>query len=645
MFSVAYPHRPGPILVVMTVRTESLAEAHEASALLERLDLPRVEVPPLAVVDHERLVRQLLGLGGDLANKVCERTGGNPLFAVQLVGDWVERGILQLKADGFAVRPGADIALPDDLHAVWRARVGRVVERAGGGRDALMLAALLGANVDGTEWSAACVEAKVEVPNTLVDTLLRERLAVETDTGWRFVHGMLCESLQRLVAVPTSSPEPLRRERFHAACAVALQADETPVGLQRRGHHLAESGALRHALDVTVSAMRAWHGQAEWRRAERLEERFEQLADLLGLDDDAPMRSALHHGRANRMEQLGDYEGARREAVAIIDRRDIEGWHRAVPHAERVLGYCAKQTGDLAAARAGYERALTGFRAQGDLAAAALAAASLSTLALLAGELDQAWELVDEALRCLGPDGPSLNRGDVLRTRAMIHAHRGRYGLAQRDYQALMDCAREIGNPKGIGLAWIGLGDMARERREFAEAEAAYHEARAAFVSVGNYLANVIGLFIGLMRVQQNHFSAAVEPVQATRAVMAKLGRVHDTAYCDAVLLVAAGGVGDREGWCRALAAVETYLQTAGLADYDVAWCLERAGELGLVAGAASVVVAAPSADGTAPPPLPADGWRQESRRLLRAAKAQYVRMDRPDDVARVGGKLAAADG
>ena len=43
-----------------------------------------------------RLTREVLGLSDGLAAAVDARTAGNPLFAVQLVGDWVQRGVIEV---------------------------------------------------------------------------------------------------------------------------------------------------------------------------------------------------------------------------------------------------------------------------------------------------------------------------------------------------------------------------------------------------------------------------------------------------------------------------------------------------------------------------------------------------------------------
>ncbi|HEX5714963.1 MAG TPA: AAA family ATPase [Thermoanaerobaculia bacterium] len=146
-----------PVLILATVRDEALAERPlESAAIAELLALPgasSLDVPPLSPGERAALVQHLLGLSGELAAQVEERTHGNPLFAVQLVGDWVLRGVLEVGETGFVLRPGEEARFPDDLHQVWSARVGRLLDGSpAGSREALEIGAALGPDVDREEW-------------------------------------------------------------------------------------------------------------------------------------------------------------------------------------------------------------------------------------------------------------------------------------------------------------------------------------------------------------------------------------------------------------------------------------------------------------------------------------------------------------
>ena len=105
-----------PLLVVATVRMDAVTRS---PALKERLRglmaaplVFEVALGPLPPSQHRALVRHLLPLVPDLADRVERRTAGNPRFVEQLLGAWVNSDALVPGPNGFALREGADEALP-----------------------------------------------------------------------------------------------------------------------------------------------------------------------------------------------------------------------------------------------------------------------------------------------------------------------------------------------------------------------------------------------------------------------------------------------------------------------------------------------------------------------------------------------------
>ena len=146
------------VLIVLTVQEETLQERDLESRLLEELSAHAavrvLELGPLPEAYRRQLVEELLGLEGWLAAQVSERTGGNPLFAVQLLGDWVQRRWLIPGPRGFELQDGVVPELPEGLAQVCATRVGRLLEgRPPEHQVALELAAVLGLDVDTSEWA------------------------------------------------------------------------------------------------------------------------------------------------------------------------------------------------------------------------------------------------------------------------------------------------------------------------------------------------------------------------------------------------------------------------------------------------------------------------------------------------------------
>lgn len=230
-------------LVLLTVRTEALAERldeqERIGVLCERHGLQVLELGPLGPAEDRALVRQLLGFEHEQSLLIAERTAGNPLFAVQLVGDWVSRGIVEIGPQGFRLRPGADTSLPADLAALGTERLARALSgRPAEDSLALELAATLGQDVDEEEWLAACDEACI-APSADWINALAERGVLRADADRRaerfsFVHGMLRES------VLDEAARQGRRARHHLTCASVLQARGAEHG--RVGLHLLAAG-------------------------------------------------------------------------------------------------------------------------------------------------------------------------------------------------------------------------------------------------------------------------------------------------------------------------------------------------------------------------------------------------------------------
>jgi serine/threonine protein kinase len=285
------PARRAPILFLATARTDD--ETHAATDNLDTIrELTaqrggsRLSLPPLSSEDHARFVDRLIALEPDISGRVQQRTEGNPLFAVQLVGDWIERGWLEAGEAGFVLGDEADVALPDAIHALWRRRLDRVfasLEAPDSGQHALELAAALGRHVDHREWQTACQLAGIAIPEQLREGLLAAGLLEEQPGGFSFVHRMLVESLGRIAR------EAGRWSDHHRACATMIgrrgRGDPEERSL-RRADHFQEAGDLHRAIDVIGRALPRLRGRIAYERHRRALDRRSELMDALAIPDD-----------------------------------------------------------------------------------------------------------------------------------------------------------------------------------------------------------------------------------------------------------------------------------------------------------------------------------------------------------------------
>jgi eukaryotic-like serine/threonine-protein kinase len=414
-----------PVLFVMTAQDESLAEqsleTQRLEALAQRPEVRPLRIGALSATEHRQLLEGLLRFPGELADDLAARTAGNPLFAVHLVGDWVQRGVLEISEDGFRLREGEDAILPDDLHAVWSARVDRLVGADAGARAALEIAALAGRLVDGGEWRAACRAARIDLAPTFLDRLFASRLVVADDEGvqgpasFRFVHGMLTECLVR------KADEQGRLPALHGALAESLLprfvAGELEVA-ERLSLHLREAGRLVEALPALREAARQGLDASEYDRA-------------LALLD-------LH---ANAMNELELKEGHREWGENLTLRAEIlfrqGALEQAATAARDAVEHASGFAVDDLLPRARYVRGLVGIERE---------------------DYEEAEGLLIDALQTFDRDCRDVDTARCLRALAQIAHREGNRAVAFNCQLAALELCRQNDDALGMAASLVGMG-------------------------------------------------------------------------------------------------------------------------------------------------------------------------------------------
>jgi eukaryotic-like serine/threonine-protein kinase len=223
-------------LFVLVVQEEALAtrpaEAAALAALATHASVKRVRVEPLPADAQRELCWRGLQLTPGLATRVARRSEGSPYFAIQLVDDWIQRGLLTSSEEGFGLTTDSVGDDTETVHHLWARQVERVVERGGPGvRPALEIAALLGLHVHLEEWRGACSELGVELSPSLLHVMFATRLALPTDDGLRFAHAMLRDVLV------TSCLDRVRYERAIVSMLLARYPFPSDELLERMARH------------------------------------------------------------------------------------------------------------------------------------------------------------------------------------------------------------------------------------------------------------------------------------------------------------------------------------------------------------------------------------------------------------------------
>ncbi len=619
---------PAPILLVLTANAEALAERPvEALQLSELMGLGPMatwlEVRPLAEDEQVALIEGLLGLGGALADQVRARSGGNPAFAVKLVGDWVARGILDAGDDGFRLRPGARAELPDDLHATWVARVHRALApmgaSAGAALVALEIAATLGPEVDEGEWRRACAAAGQAIPSGLVERLVLERLVApvhaegrrdEDELVWAFSHGMVRESLAR------GAVEAGRAAAAHRACAAILFGrPRTPDLAERLGRHLLAASAHADALGFLMQAARERSTRGEFRAGVALLAAREEALRGLGAPPSDPRwgEGRLLHAWLHLRQGQVVLAGQRAEGILAETRR--HGWGGLLPDALLLSGEVARVRGAPSTALELLQQARPLFERLGNERGAAACGFALGALALQLGELARAARLLQQAQVALLRAGDERRLADCVRLRAEVARRSGALDVAE----GLLDEAQahyaRLHNKIGHAETVFVRAEIARDRGALDVAVAGYRSALRTLESAGSDDLGMPLVRLGLVLTVLDRPTDARTVLDAARA----LAERHESPGLAGLALAARvavdAAVGDLPAFDVHLARAGALLDATDLVDPDVAEVMERAarrvGDPARAVGALTLAEAQWTALGRSERAMNARRWRE----------------------------------
>ena len=571
--------------------------------------------------ERRQLVRELLYLEGDLAAQVEDRTGGNPLFAVQLVGDWVQRGVLEVGESGFVLREGEEAVLPDDIHELWAARISRVLEgRPLDARAALELAALMGAVVDVNEWTGACLVAGISVPRGLVLRLSERRLARTDARGWAFAHGMLRESLER------SAGESGRATRLHQACATTLQirydAARLPGVAERLGRHLFLAGRPEEALEPLRAGALERRAMSDYTAALRLLDLREEVLGVLDLDPSDARWGEGWITRAHTLLGQGRLDQAEERAKKAFEAGRTYGWKYLLAPALCNAGTAASKKGRFADAEELLLEGVTAGKAAGDEIETAHCLCVVSEVFAQTGERDRAIKYARRALARFS--ALEDHRGQATALMALANGWRVANDLDKaREYaERATSMYEKIGGRFGIATAHNTLGDTLRAAGKYEEAANSYQMASELLRNIGSPEHWIPRFNHGLLLLKQGSFAEARPQFDAVVTEMTKKGRTGLQGALHTALLPCLAHDGSWLEWDRHIEMARDLLGRSGFVDPDVA----EAAEVGAMI---------------------AEDRSQQHRALqaLKIADAQWRALGNNDRCALIAQRIAALDG
>jgi serine/threonine protein kinase/tetratricopeptide (TPR) repeat protein len=350
-----------PAWIVATVRDDVLADrpamASKINSLVdEHAACDRLHIESLTSEEHRQLVQRLLPLAPNVVDLVARRTEGNPLFAVQLVEDWVERGRLVVGDEGFEIDEPDTVELPAGIHDLWMQRLNRAVgafDRDEAIWRAMEIAATMGRELDAREWQMIADQTGI-AGLALVPQLVDRALGRRTADGWAWTHGMLVSSLRQRAA------ERGRLASHHRLCAKLLGRLERPAAqtAARRASHWIEAGELEEALGPLLEEASRLGEESAVAQARPVLERRRQVLDTLGKPPADPTWLEQWVEEAEIEYAAGDFEAVQTAIENVRTHASTDDGAVQVAEAERLAGHCAVMTSDLEGGRRHYQRAL-----------------------------------------------------------------------------------------------------------------------------------------------------------------------------------------------------------------------------------------------------------------------------------------------
>ncbi len=513
-------------------------------------------------------------LGPGFRSLLFDRTGGHPLFTIELLRALQERGDLVQDASGYWMQAREIVVdeLPARVEAVIEERINRL--------DKELHNLLASASVMGEEFVAQVVaeisEAdEDEVLEALSDELdKRHRLVRESGEvrirkrelfQFHFRHALFQKHLYDELGG-------FKRKRLHkrvAACLEELYGDQAARVAVQLGWHFEQAGdydkAATYLLVAANHARRSYAADEArslyWRALSALEKSegdevvAQQAAAYEGLGDVAAQQS--RYGEA-----LEQYQAAMQAVEALHDDMHLVELYR------KRAGVFEKKEA-FADAMAACEAARVRLGERPDVAPAlARVLTQMAEITLAAGELNPATHYCDQALALLDHSpigGLDQERTNVLHTLGRINLALGETGKArgfftqalrirevtgdldgqaashnalgatldrvgQSDdayihYEQALKLVERIGNVRAAAILHLNLGAMAHMRGDYEGALAHYRECVRLAEDVGAARYAVLGLSnIGELLCDVGRYSEAKEPLERARTGAEALG-------------------------------------------------------------------------------------------------------------------------
>lgn len=474
----------GPHFPLMAVATARAATSTSGQTRRERfiddiLDHPfttRLEVGPLSNADQFELIERLAPLAPELTRRLVRHTGGNPLFAIELITTWYERDLLEPCGGRLMLDDSGADSFPSNVYQVWHRRLERALadgarQRVVDARRALQLAAAIGPLVDADLWRAVCEEAELAPPDGLLASLIDHDLATETRDGWRFAHGLLHHTVVKLAR--TSG----YWEEANLVCAHALSRLDATHHARRIADHLLEADRPEEALEPLYTAGRLACDRGRYEEASRCFDRHTEWLRSLAIPDEDRRRAQNAVGRAFVALQTGQPDLVDELGPAALEQAETHGWIEEAGWAALLLGRRASSRGRRPESLEYLQTARGYFEQIDNTRGVANALASLGYAHYAMGEVGRARRHFERAYRHFDRIGARAMMGRVCHTVALVDMFEEKWAEAAETTEKALALARQSGDRVIEAGCWANFGEIAFEQGDWERARTSYQKA------------------------------------------------------------------------------------------------------------------------------------------------------------------------
>lgn len=530
------PHLPAQRLLVIAALQGEVAHARpEIAAPLAALLLPGrgtcLSLARLGEEDAAELVRQTLGLprpAPRFESRIYRQSGGNPLFALEMLNALRDEGLLCQDEQGEWHTPWdtqtkdyAELPLAPVLQEVMAGRLRRLEATT---RTMLQAAAVLGEPLSLPAWLQT---GNVDRPTALaaIAELLRRGFLVEDGDSYRFSHA----PVQRITYQMLPAGE---RQQLHQQAAQALR-QEQPGHFAALAHHFtaghcwaeavhyhrlagqqaaevhAYAPALRHfaaaqqaatmlaAANTPLAPAGTFDLLAEQEAAlnvlARREAQAATLAEMAQLATAAelplPYHLRLARRQAGLLMETGRYAAAEAEvqaALAVANRLAAPANAAAQAHLYQLLGNIRRDQGHYQQAIPDLERAIALCQQVGEPAGECQARLALGNVLQQLGRFGQAQQELSAALALTETTGDLVGQADVLALLGVLQRKQGDLDGAEAYYQESLQLSQATGYALGEARSRQNLATLLYYRGQIGAALAMFDQTVAIAQQIGH---------------------------------------------------------------------------------------------------------------------------------------------------------------